>query len=152
MTRIVETISIRRPVTEVYDYATTPSNWPAWHPASRSVSGQTDHSLLIGEEVTEEFIAAGRQGSCVWQVTRREAPHLWTIATSTPQIRADITYRLTAHGDSTIFERELAYEPSGIWFKLLDFLVMRRRMEQESRTALERLKERLERPVSGGLA
>jgi Polyketide cyclase / dehydrase and lipid transport len=148
MTRIVVTISIHRPIGVVFDYITTPANWPAWHPASRAVSGSVDHSLLIGEQVTEEFLAGGRHGSCVWQVTRREVPYLWTITTSTPRVQAEITYRLSAQGETIIFERELTYVTSGLWFWVFDFLLMRRRMNRESRIALERLKERLERPAS----
>ena len=148
MTRIVATISIHRPIGVVFDYITTPANWPAWHPASRAVSGSVDHALLIGEQVTEEFVAGGRHGSCVWQVTRREVPYLWTITTSTPQVQAEITYRLSAQGETIIFERELTYVTSGLWFWVFDFLLMRRRMNRESRIALERLKERLERPAS----
>jgi len=145
MTRIVTTVSIRRPIGAVFDYITTPANWPAWHPASREVSGAVDHSLLTGEQVTEEFVAGGRAGSCVWQVTEREAPYLWTIAASAPQIQAQISYRLAIQGEDTVFERELTYAISGIWLGILDFLLMRRRMRAESRIALERLKERLER-------
>ena len=104
-----------------------------------------DHSLLIGEQVTEEFVAGGKHGSCVWQVTRREGPYLWTITTSTPQVRAEITYGLT-EGENTVFERELTYLTSGMWFWVLDLLLMRRRTNRESHIALEQLKERLETP------
>ncbi len=152
MTRIVVTISIHRPIGAVFDYITAPANWPAWHPASRSVSGSADHSLLIGEQVTEEFVAGGRHGSCVWKVTRREVPYLWTITTSTPQVQAEITYRLSAKGETTIFERELSYVTFGLWIGVLDFLLMRKRMNRESCIALERLKERLERPNSHNTA
>jgi uncharacterized protein YndB with AHSA1/START domain len=144
MTRIVVTTNISRPIDSVFDFATTPANWPQWHPASRAVSGAAYHSLLVGEEVTEDFIAGGRQGRCVWRVTRREPPFLWAITTSTPQVRAWITYRLTEHGETTGFERDLTYAASGFWFGILDFLLMRRRMRHESRVAAERLKQRLE--------
>jgi uncharacterized protein YndB with AHSA1/START domain len=152
MTRIVVAINIHRPIGMVFDYITTPANWPAWHPASRAVSGSVDHSLLIGEQVTEEFVAGGRHGSCVWQVTQRELPCLWTIETSTPQVRAEITYRLKSQGENTHFEREFTYATSGIWLWILDFLLMSRRMRRESRVALEQLKERLERPASRDIA
>src|ERR1700730_2292570 len=144
MTRIVVAINIHRPIGVIFDYITTPANWPAWHPASRAVSGSVNHSLLIGEQVTEEFVAGGRRGSCVWQGTRREMPHLWRITTSTPQVQAEITYRLTAHGEQTFFEREFTYVTSDLWFWVLDFLLIRRRMARESRIALEQFKERLE--------
>ncbi len=152
MPQIVVAISIQRPIGAVFDYITTPAHWPAWHPASRAVSGRVDHSLLIGEQVTEDFVAGGREGSCVWQVTQRQAPRLWSIATSTPQVRAEITYRLEPQGENTRFERELTYSTSGIWLWLVDRLLMRRRMIEESRIALEQLKERLERPSSRGTA
>lgn len=152
MTRMVTEVSIRRPIGEVFDYITTPANWPKWHPASRSVSGTVDHSLLPGEQVTEEFVVGGRAGSCVWEVVKRKAPFLWMIAASTPQGQARISYRLAAQGEDTIFERELTYAVSGVWFEILDFLLMRRRMGKESRIALERLKERLERSASSDAA
>jgi uncharacterized protein YndB with AHSA1/START domain len=145
MTRIVTEVGINRPIGDVFDYITTPANWPKWHPASRSVRGAVDHSLLPGEQVAEEFVVGGRAGSCVWQVTKREAPYLWAIAASTPQGGAEICYRLARQGEGTLFERELKYSVSGVWFEILDSLLMRRRMRRESCIALGRLKVRLER-------
>jgi hypothetical protein len=78
-------------------------------------------------------------------VTHREAPYLWTITTSTPQVRAEITHHLESRGENTHFERKFTYATSGIWLCILDFLLMRRRMRRESRIALEQLKERFER-------
>jgi hypothetical protein len=77
--------------------------------------------------------------------------YLWTITTSTPQIHAEITYRLSSQGETTIFKRELTNVTSGLWFWVLDFLLMRRCMNRESRIALEQLKERLERPALGNV-
>jgi hypothetical protein len=73
---------------------------------------------------------------------------LWTMTTSTPQLRAEITCRFKEEGDHTVFEREFTYEPASIWFWVLDLLLMRRHMERESRIALERLKELLADPAS----
>jgi uncharacterized protein YndB with AHSA1/START domain len=98
MARIVTAVIIRRPIGAVFDYVTTPANWPKWHPASRAVSGAVDRPLLAGEEVAEDFVVGGRAGRCVWRVTKREAPHLWTIAASAPQVQAEIGYRLSAQG------------------------------------------------------
>src|SRR5208337_1779995 len=90
---IVSTIRIHREMADVFDFLTTPKNWPEWHPASISVAGSTDHSLAIGEEVTEEFLADGRRRSAVWRVTAREAPYLWRIESSASEASATITYR-----------------------------------------------------------
>jgi hypothetical protein len=69
------------------------------------------------------------------------------ITTSTPQVQAEITYRLSSQGETTIFKRELTYQTFGLWYWVLDFLLMHRRMNRESRIALEQLKDRLERPT-----
>jgi uncharacterized protein YndB with AHSA1/START domain len=146
MTRIVVAMNISRPIETVFNCATTLASCPEWHPASRKVSGAVDHSLLLGEEATEDFVAGGRGGHCVWRVTRREEPFLWTIATTTPQIRAEITYRLTAARDARVFERDMSYSTSGLWLGVLGFRLLRGRMEAEWRAALARLKKRLEQP------
>ena len=112
MTQILSTIWIHRDIADVFDFLTTPKNWPEWHPASISVVGSTDHSLAIRElaireEVTEEFLAAGRRGSAVRRVTAREAPYLWRIESSASEASATITYRLRKEAGMTVFERDM---------------------------------------------
>ena len=80
MTRIRKSIRIQTPVEEVFEYVTTPGNWPAWHPSSLGVEGATDHSLEPGEQVTEGYRVAGRRGRVVWTVRERETPRRWVIA------------------------------------------------------------------------
>jgi uncharacterized protein YndB with AHSA1/START domain len=79
MTRIRSGTRIRRPAEQVFDYVTTPANWPRWHPSSLAVSDGADHSLEPGEQVTEEFRVAGRRGSVVWTVRERTPPRRWVI-------------------------------------------------------------------------
>jgi uncharacterized protein YndB with AHSA1/START domain len=145
MTRIVNRIRIGRSIEEVFDYLTTPANWPDWHPASLSVSGRVDHSLSIGEEVVEIFKAAGRAGRATWRVTGRDAPVLWQIETETPEATARITYRFAAEAGATLFEREIVYAFKRLPLVLLDPLIFRRRMARQSRIALDRVKSILEK-------
>ena len=79
-TRIHNSVSIGRDPDVVFAYVTTPANWPKWHPSSLAVSGTTDHPLDLGEQVTEDFLVAGRRGRVVWTVVEREAPERWVIA------------------------------------------------------------------------
>jgi uncharacterized protein YndB with AHSA1/START domain len=146
MTCIHKTILIKAPIEQVFDYVTTPGNWPDWHPSSLHVSGATDHSLEPGEQVTEEFRVAGRHGRVVWTVRGRDAPLSWVID---GQVEGGgggtITYTLTPHEEGTTFEREFVYRMSNPLLALLDRLVLRRRVERESAEALRRLKEVMER-------
>ncbi len=145
MTRVLSTIHIRRDIANVFDFLTTPENWPEWHPASISVAGATDHSLTIGEEVTEEFVPAGRRGSTVRRVTAREAPDLWQIESSASEASATITYRLHTEAGTTVFERDMQYRFGRAWLIVLNALFLRRRMERESREALLQVKQILEK-------
>jgi uncharacterized protein YndB with AHSA1/START domain len=150
MTRIYTTTDIEAPIEEVFDYVTTPGNWPSWHPSSLGVSGATDHSLQVGEEVTEEFLVAGRRGRVGWTVREREAPRRWVIDGKVEAGgRGTITYTLTPHHAGTTFEREFVYTVPNPLLRLLDRLVLRRRIEAESAEALRRLKEALEKEPTG---
>lgn len=147
MTRIVTSIEIRAPVERVFDYATTSANWPHWHPASRGVSGATDHSATPGERITEEIETGGRRWRAVWMVRERESPHRWVIdGEAEGGGSATLTYRLAPRDGGTRFERELCYRMPNLWLAILDRLFIRRRMSAESAEALRRLKLILERP------
>jgi uncharacterized protein YndB with AHSA1/START domain len=145
VTRINNAINIQRPPEAVFDYVTTPANWPKWHPASMGVTGATDHPLQVGEQTTEDFLVAGRRGQALWTVTEREAPRLWRIeATVEGHRAASVTYTLRPSGEGTRFERELIYPSRNLLFALLNWLSIREQVQAESTTAVERLKQRLE--------
>jgi hypothetical protein len=102
-TRIVTIATIERPDTVVFDYVTTPAHWPVWHPSSLSVSGATDHPLIEGEQVTEEFRVAGRRGRVVWAVAERDRPRLWVIEGAIdgrPAGTVSYTLTQTVHGSA----------------------------------------------------
>lgn len=144
-TRIYTTVDIRRPPEAVFDYVTTPANWPKWHPSSLGVSGATDHPLQVGEQTTEDFVVAGRRGQALWTVSAREAPRRWRIeATVEGRQAGSVTYTLGPGAEGTRFERELVYPSPNLLFALLNRLSVRDQVDAESREALRRLKERLE--------
>jgi uncharacterized protein YndB with AHSA1/START domain len=147
MTRIITSATISRPVDEVYEYVTTPGHWPEWHPSSLGVTGATDHSLQIGEQVTERFLVAGRRGEVVWTVGEREAPRRWVIEgtiTSAGGGGGTVSYQLVPLEGGTQFTREFRYPLPNLVYVLLDALVVRRRVAAESAEAVRRLKQRLE--------
>jgi uncharacterized protein YndB with AHSA1/START domain len=146
-TRIQNSVTIARPVGVVFEFVTTPGNWPRWHPSSLSVSGATDHSLAVGEQVTEQYLVAGRKGEVVWTVTESKRPHCWVIEGQIVgrQAGGTVSYSLIPQNGSTHFEREFRYPTPGLLFRLLNALFFRRRIAAESAEAVRRLKEVLER-------
>jgi Raf kinase inhibitor-like YbhB/YbcL family protein len=158
-THIHDEVVIARPPAEVFDYVSTPLNWPRWHPSSQGVSGATDHSLAPGERVTETFTVAGRSGVVVWTVTDSRPPRTWVIqgeiegrqaGTVSYTLTPAMTPSLTPSAASTRFERDFTYQSPTLLFVLVNRLVLRPRIQAESSEAVRRLKARLEAPATGG--
>lgn len=144
-TQIHSEVAIQRSPADVFEYVSTPANWPAWHPSSLSVQGATDHSLQVGEQVTEVFRVAGREGVIVWTVADRRAPSFWRIDGEIEGRQAGtVTYTLTPSGTGTRFERDFVYQAPTLLFSILNWAALRNRIDAESREAVTRLKARLE--------
>ncbi|MDN0073728.1 SRPBCC family protein [Crenobacter sp. SG2303] len=150
-TRIDNTVDIGRPPDAVFDYVTTPGNWPRWHPSSLAVHGATDHPLRLGERVTEDYLVAGRRGQVVWTVIQYERPRLWVIVGRIHGWQAGtVSYTLTPTSAGTRFDRVFVYGSAPTpFYALLNQLVLRRRIEVESTTAVEHLKSALEAMSAG---
>jgi uncharacterized protein YndB with AHSA1/START domain len=151
-TRIVNEIAIARPPQQVYDYVTTPANWPRWHPSSLAVRGATDHSLALGESVVEDFLVAGSRGTVTWTAVVREPPVRWSIEGKNVGSRGGgtVTYTLRPDGAGTRFERVLTYRMPNLLAAILDHFGIRERVAAESAEAVARLKAELEsadRPI-----
>lgn len=145
MTRIYTKTTIHCPAEAVFEYVTTPGHWPEWHPSSLAVTGATDHSLALGEQVEETFQVAGRRGRVIWTVSERDAPRRWVITGKILNSTSGgvVSYALTPQAGDTMFEREFVY-PVPLLYVPLDWLLLRRRIQAESAEALRRLKRRLE--------
>jgi uncharacterized protein YndB with AHSA1/START domain len=149
-TRIRSSVEIARDPDLVFDYVTTPANWPKWHPSSLGVSGAADHPLDLGEQVTEDFLVAGHRGRAVWTVLEREAPERWVIAGEIDGRKAGaITYTLTPSGAGTRFDREFVYASPSLLFAVLNRVSVRAEVERESAEAVQRLKRILESAAEG---
>lgn len=145
-TRIYTAVTIERPIDMVFEYVTTPANWPKWHPASLAVRGATDHPLEVGEQVTEDFQTAGRRGTVVWTVVARQAPRSWVIAGKVTGSEGEgvITYTLSPHAQGAAFAREFVYGSPTVLFYIINKLTLQNAIMAESEKALRRLKRQLE--------
>ncbi|HZX68870.1 MAG TPA: SRPBCC family protein [Candidatus Elarobacter sp.] len=119
MTRVRCDATIRSSPEDLFDFVTTPAHRPEWHPSSVRVTGDADHSQLVGERCVEKFIVAGRHGECEWTVLEREALHRWVIDARPPAGGgARITYELSAVEGGTHFVRTMDYEMPNAFLEL----------------------------------
>jgi uncharacterized protein YndB with AHSA1/START domain len=145
ITHVRTEIDIDRAPRDVYEYVSTPSNWPRWHPSSIAVKGDASHSLALGESVVEEFNVAGRHGFATWRVVARDADRLWKIEGEIDGHPAGVvTYILARSGTGTHFVRLFDYRSRTILFAIVNALALRERITAESETALAQLRVVLE--------
>jgi uncharacterized protein YndB with AHSA1/START domain len=145
VTHVRTEIDIDRAPHDVYEYVSTPSNWPRWHPSSIAVKGNANHSLALGESVVEEFNVAGRHGFATWRVVARDADRLWQIEGEIDGHPAGVvTYMLTKSGTGTHFVRLFDYRSRTILFAIVNALGLRDRITAESEKALAQLRVLLE--------
>jgi uncharacterized protein YndB with AHSA1/START domain len=143
MTVIVTHAHFSQPPVVVFEYVTTPANWPKWHPSSLKVEGPgADHPALAGEEVVEQFHVSGRRGEVTWRVVERDEPHYWRIdgVVTGRSNGGTVSYRLTpSSAGGTDFTRAFTYPTPGFLFTVADWLFVRGRVKAESSQALKHL-------------
>jgi hypothetical protein len=146
MSVVVTRSAVRVPQHELFEFVTTPANWPLWHPSSLAVTGKADHSLGVGETCIEHYVVAGHEGETTWVVREKVQDERWVIeAMPKGGGSGKITYRLMRVDGATSFERTLEYTMPSLWLSILDPLVIRRRVRAESDQAVRNLRELLER-------
>lgn len=144
-TTLVHHIDIRRTPQEVFDYVTTPGRWPEWHPSSLQLGPDTDRPLPAGARFHEQVRAGGRSTQLFWRVRAAERPTRWVAdAEASNGAQLTLSYSMQVFDSGTRFERRLRYELPNPWLRLLNRLLLRRRIERESMESLRQLQQRLE--------
>ncbi|BBB63014.1 hypothetical protein UNDKW_4741 [Undibacterium sp. KW1] len=144
-THIYNAIEIQRPVRQVFDYACSPTHWPDWHPPSLKL--YMDHAGIAtsGTRFEEDVRAGGRTGHLVWTVTECQDLQRWTgQATVDNGARLTVSYQFSAAPAGTLFERHLHYDLPNPLLNILNFLILRRRIAEESALSLRQLQAVLE--------
>lgn len=140
MTRMTHRIDIALPADTLLAYAAAPTHWPQWHPSSLRIDGPSG-PLKAGDHFEEDIHAGGRPGHLSWDVTDYQPGKRWQARASGDHgLRLLVTYECQAMPAGTLFIRTLEYDFPGWLMRLLDRLMMRRRVERESEDSLLALK------------
>jgi uncharacterized protein YndB with AHSA1/START domain len=148
MGRVTNTIFIHRPITGVFDLATTARTWPRWHASSLRVSGAVDHPVEVGERISDEVRIAGRTGVVEWTCVERDRPRrIVLVSAGTQGEQARLVYTLVEHDGGTTLTRTLTYRYPIPLAGLLEPLLITPLMRRDARTALDNLKALIEAEI-----
>ena len=160
MPTIVADVLINAPAAAVFDFATTPANWPRFWPITLGVSGDVDRPAAVGARWTEQVQISFWRGEFHWVAAERNRPVSFVMRGRSqgegwagkllPSTTGQIAYTLTESAGRTHFHRVMEYPDPTLVLKVMDVLVMRRAMTRAINEALQALKTIVESTPSTG--
>jgi uncharacterized protein YndB with AHSA1/START domain len=152
--RVETEIEIAVPPATVFDYATTPANWPKFWAITEGVSGEVDRPATVGARWIERVHLPVWKGEFHWEAVECDRPGHFLMRGSShtdgPLGRllksepGEIRYTLTATPGGTRFRRAMDYPSPPLLLRPWDALVSRPVMRRAIERALARLKQILE--------
>lgn len=140
---LTETV-IERPLDEVADFASDPSNAPKWYVNIRSAEWKTPPPLAVGSRVAFAAQFLGRDLAYVYEIAEFQPRSRLTMRTAEGPFPMETTYTWEAVGrDATRMTLRNRGEPRGL--SKLGALLMGAAMRRANRKDLARLKSLLER-------
>lgn len=134
--RVERSVTIGRPVEQVFQFVSTPENDPRWVPVSVRHEKTSPGPMAVGTTTEEDVTFMGRRMRYTWEVTEYLPPHSFAIRSLSGLLPSTIRLGLQPLGDAT--RLTLATETALIGpFKLagpLMTLVGRRLFERQLRT------------------
>ncbi len=114
------TVTIERPIEEVFEYVSTPENDPTWVSASLRHQRSSPGPMGVGITTEEDVRFLGRTSRYTWEVTEYEPPTVVAYrATSGLLPGTAIRLRLEPVERGTRLTHAVDLEPRGVYYKAL---------------------------------
>jgi uncharacterized protein YndB with AHSA1/START domain len=113
--KIEESVEIRRPVAEVFDFASDPAHWSRWASAFESVeAGDGSHPPAPGDVFRTEAYFMGKQVRTDFEVTAVDPPRFFGYRATRGPVPGEFRWTFSESGTGTRFHFEVEGEPKGL--------------------------------------
>lgn len=124
----------------VYDYVTRPARWHEWHPASLGAEPHAMESLRAGDKFEEDIRSSGFKRHLRWNVRDSKPGERWeAFAVMGDGSTVHLLYEFSPESGGTRFRRTLNYQIKPPLLRLLNDLIVCRKVRRESGRALANL-------------
>jgi uncharacterized protein YndB with AHSA1/START domain len=121
---VENTITIERPVEEVFEYVSTPENDPTWVSVSIRNQRTSPGPMRVGMTTEEVVKFLGRTSRDTWEVTEYEPPTVVAYRATTGLLSGGVVrVRCEPVEGGTRLTHAVEYEPRGIYYKALALLM-----------------------------
>jgi uncharacterized protein YndB with AHSA1/START domain len=117
---VENTLTINRPIDEVFEYVSNPENDPTWVSASLRHERTSPGPMRVGMTTEEDVKFLGQRATYTWEVTEYDPPTVIAYrATSGPLPGATIRFQLEPVGVGTRLRHAIELEPHGMYYKAI---------------------------------
>ncbi len=141
---VTNRISIKRPISEVADYAMAPDHAPEWYENIKSVEWKTPKPLGLGSRVAFVAQFLGRRLAYTYEIVALEPEALLVMRTAEGPFPMETTYRFRSLGAGET-EMELTNRGAPSGFSALVAPMMRLAMDRANRKDLKAIRRILEK-------
>ena len=147
MTRVVHSVEIKATVESAFSYISDGLNTPDWHPSIKVTKRTTDGPLGAGSKLRVEAVVGKRTYDWEQEVTEFIPNRSFKDTMISGPFRRFEDWAVFEETDlGTRWTFGIIYElPGGVFGKLYDLLVIRKRVRRHHLEAMSRAKEILER-------
>lgn len=146
--RYDHSVTINRPIQEVWDYLAQPENSPTWNTIILEARKTSDGPMGNGSTISSKIKLLGRQFDSESEVTDWNAPNSFSMKTTKGTLQATVQGKLSQEGEGTRYELISEGELSGV-MRIAD-PVLQPIIKRHLNTDLETLKALLENKVPAG--
>lgn len=146
MVHVEESVSIDRPIEEVFTYLTDIGRQPEWVSIMQESVKTSNGPTGMGTTYRQVVKFLGRRIETNNEVTSYDPPNVYEFRTTSGPTRGQMRFTLTAEGQGTKILQSIDGETAGL-FKLADPIVART-MKKQFAADLETLKTMLESGVA----
>lgn len=143
--RYDHSVTINRPIHDVWDYLAKPENSPTWNTIVLESHKTSDGDMGTGSTITSTIKLLGRHFDSESEVTEWDPPNSFSMKTTKGTLQATVQGKLSQEGDGTRYELISEGELSGI-LRIAD-PVLQPIIKRHLNTDLETLKALLENKV-----
>jgi carbon monoxide dehydrogenase subunit G len=143
-------VTINKPIEEVFDFATDPANAAKLLPGVTSIKMLTEGGMKAGAKFKETRGIKGKERSAIIEITEHKRPEVHAASAAMMGMRATYTFRFFADPAGTRVDMDADVQGNFLWWLFLG--MMARMMEKEDGAYLDRLKAAMESPQDPGTA
>ena len=147
MVRVEESVTINRPIEEVFAYASNIERQPEWVAPLSESRKTTSGPTRVGTTYQQVAKFLGRRIEMECEITAYEPPAVYAFRAKNGPMNMEMRFTLTSEGAQTTRVTQVVEGESGGVFKLAD-PIMARTMKKQFAADLETLKTSLESGIS----